>query len=166
MSETKFIEGLPEVYAALQKLPAEIEAKVVRFALRAGANVIKQAAIANAPIRSGLLKSTIKASAKRVANGEVVVSVKAGSRQKGGGGAFYAHMVEFGTKPHQIRSRTGKILVIGFSGITRKVMHPGSPPKPFMHRALTYRDAAYDQIVIEATKRMKTAVRRAAKAKP
>ena len=155
MSEPINIQGGREIDAALKALPAKVADKVVRFALRAGANVIRQAALEQVPVKGGTLRDSIKVSVRKQRGGTgIVSSVRAGSRKAGGGGVFYAHMVERGTKPHRIRSRTRKILVIGFTGITKLVNHPGAKAKPFMRRALHQADRAVDAVVAEARRRL------------
>ena len=49
--------------------------------------------------------------------------------------AEYAAYVEYGTKPHEIRPRTSRVLAWKKGGKTifaRRVMHPGTRAQPFM----------------------------------
>lgn len=127
-SLTRF-KGGRELQEALNKLPAQIERNIVRSGIRQGANVIRDAARENVPVDSGDLKKSIRVST-RSRRGQVRATVTAG-----GGDAFYAHMVEFGTKPHDIKARKGGVL--SFGGIFAKsIKHPGQAPQPFMRKAI------------------------------
>lgn len=49
--------------------------------------------------------------------------------------APYAHLVEFGTKPHLIKAKNGKYLV--FNGtFAKEVQHPGAKAEPFFQPAV------------------------------
>ena len=169
MSEIR-VKGLSELNAALQTLPAKIEANVLRSALRAGANVIKDEAKRLVPVsapnsrnkkrygfRAGTLRDSIRVSA-RVKNGRVTASVYAGGQTKSGAEVYYASWVEFGTAAHAIMAKqaNGKnaarrlnrqakrsgSLQIGGRFVGSVVMHPGSRPRPFMRPALDGRAQA------------------------
>lgn len=99
------IKGLQELGKRLEQLSADIAGKVGRAATAAGANVIKKAAIANAPSDTGNLKKNIIS--KRIPSGEShltsehIVTVRVGKltekqKAKGLHDAFYARQVEFG----------------------------------------------------------------------
>jgi HK97 gp10 family phage protein len=129
-------------------LPAQIEAKLLRGAGRAAANVIADEArdsTQSAEVR-GAIKVQVKA-----AEGRVIAKV-----QVKGDGAYLAPWEEYGTAPHFISvdasQRGGRTvarinrlakeegsshsLVIGgqFAGTT--VFHPGARPHPFLRPAL------------------------------
>lgn len=149
MPDTK-IRGLAELDKVLSDLPVKMEANILRGALRAGAMVIQQAAQANVPTRTGRLRDTIRASAgidKRV--GRVTARVRAGGRKtKRSEGAFYAHMVEFGTQPHDIKPRGRKSMVV--AGLLREIVHhPGAAARPFMRPAMDASHAAAAQAVAD-----------------
>lgn len=135
MADTVQIKGLAELQRALDTLPAKIEANIMRGAVRAGVKVIAEAAAANAPVQTGSLKLDFNVGTRSKAGmvtGRLVVG--RGRKSKGGTkkAAFYAHFVEFGTKPHRIKARRGKALAIGVSAVN----HPGARPKPFLRPAL------------------------------
>lgn len=162
MSEVK-VKGLADLNRFLQQLPAKIEAGVLRGALRAGAEVVADAARANVPVDTGRLRDSIRVST-RLRRGRVIATIKAGgptkkrigSKKSGGvkvqyDNAYYATWVEFGTAAHKIAAKYAKALVLrpnarassGFGGrwmraglIVEGVDHPGSRPKPFMRPAL------------------------------
>lgn len=127
------IKGAAELKRALGELPAKIEKGISRGALRAGAVVLQEEAQSLAPSGdSGRLRESISVSTGAKRSGTVYAHVRAGGRKKGD--AFYAHMVEFGTKPHEIKPRKFKSLFL--AGIFRKIVkHPGAKPKPFLRPA-------------------------------
>lgn len=148
MSSEARVKGLRELHAALQALPAQIERNVMRGALRAGVKVLQTGARARVSVapptrknarlyggRRGLLRDSVRISV-RVRGGRVVARVIAGGKVKGGGIAYYAGWVEKGTRPHVIRSTTGKGLAISTGGgspvFASQVQHPGARPHPFM----------------------------------
>lgn len=136
MAEYKSIKGGAELQAFLDQLPAKLEANIMRSALRQGANVIRDQAKANVPVKSGDLRDSIKIST-RSKRGVVSASVKAGNRK-----AWYAHIIEFtGAVPHKIKAKgKGWLAFGGFFG--KSVQHPGMKAKPFMRPALDARSSA------------------------
>lgn len=135
----QFIDGLSDLEKALQELPVKVHRNVLRGALRAAGKPILDAAKANAPVASGALRDSIRLSFVRADDGKTVAyAVKAGPKgRRDKGGAFYAHMVEFGTAAHTIKARNGKTLfnVAGGLVIGPRVEHPGAAAKPFMRPA-------------------------------
>ena len=140
MSETT-VKGLVALQAALDSLPAKIEANIMRGALRAGAKVMLDEAKRLVPVgdpsaenkrlyggRPGLLRDSIRIKTKLKA-GKVTASVVAG------GDPYYARFVEYGTKPHIIKAGPGKFLPLG-NGFLKSVQHPGARKRPFMRPAL------------------------------
>ena len=136
------IHGLAELQKMLDSIPAKLEANIMRGALRAGAKVIEAEAKANVPIASGVLRDSIRVSARRKGS-TVTASIKAGGKTKSGD-AFYARFVEFGTAAHVIKGKVGGWL--SFGGLfTKSVQHPGAKPQPFMRPAL---DAKAEQAIV------------------
>lgn len=162
------IDGIAALREACRQLPEKIQNNIMRGALRAAGNVIADEARRRVPARSGQLKASIRTSVRPMKLG-IVASVKAGDRfrvfkgkgsvnkkvayrtARSGGGfnyhaPFYAHFVEFGTKPHLIKPRHGKRL---FFAVASKVVsvpmvkHPGAAPRPFLGPAFNakWRDA-------------------------
>lgn len=147
------VQGLKELHHMLQELPVRIERNIMRGAIRAGANVFRDAARQAAPVDDGLLKRSIKTGSTNVKRGNVVVNV--------GTDLYYARMIEFGTasyytgtgrsvkKPYKIpkltkgKKRLKKAVKFG-NVIVNSVTHPGIRPQPFMRRAF---DGASDQAV-------------------
>lgn len=146
MSDVK-VKGLAELQAALDGLPAKVEANIMRGALRAGANVIRAEAKAQVPRLHGALADSIRTSVS-LRRGTVKAAVKAGGRRKGKASAFYAHMVESGTKAHVIKARPGSALNVHGSAVM-SVQHPGARAKPFLRPALDSRATAAVEAVRE-----------------
>lgn len=143
------VKGLKELNALLQSLPVKVEKNILRGAMRAGANVVKNEAKLLAPVGNpsgrnatlyggyrGALRDSIRVSGQ-AKGGNVIASVKAGGKTKAGADVYYAHMVEYGTKPHVIE---GPVVINGvFVG---DISHPGTSPRPFMRPALDSKSGA------------------------
>ena len=124
------ITGLSELQAQLDRLPANVEKKLLRGALRAGQKVVLEAAKANIRTISGDLAASLRISTRSRKNGLVSARVVAGAKK-----VFYAHMVEFGTAQHYIKPKTRRSLF--FAGINAEVIdHPGAKKHPFMRPAI------------------------------
>lgn len=149
------VKGLAELAAALQQLPAKVEANLMRAALRAGAKVIAVQARANVHSVSGVLAKSVRFGAKLQGRGSGRVSgyVRAGGRgSKAAKAAFYAHMVEFGTARHVIKAPPGARLNV--RGVFyRSVEHPGARKHPFMLPAFDAKGAAAVSAVAEYLRR-------------
>ena len=138
------VKGLEELQKFMDTLAPKIEANVMRGALRAGVNVIKPVAQANIHSVSGQLAAGLKVST-RSRGGKVTASLKATGPHR-----FIAHLVEFGTRAHNIAARK---VWLSFGGIFRKeVAHPGARPRPFMRPAL---DGQAQAAVIASAEYMK-----------
>lgn len=152
MADLVHVKGLSDLQRLLDEMPAKVEKNILRGALREGAKVIRNYAKAIAPRDTGFLSK----------------SIKAGSRAKGGTAigyvntrAFYAHLVEYGTRAHWIRvddeAKPGRVtrrgyrtystrtlnrmlergsLTIGGNFVGQSVAHPGAAAKPFLRPAL------------------------------
>lgn len=132
MAENVTIKGLPELMRALEQLPGKLARNVLRGAFRAGAKVVADEASNAAPVRSGLLRDSIRVTT-RVKAQRISGTVRAGGKgKKGAKMARHAHLVEFGTAAHVIYAKPGSLLAIGVS----KVNHPGAKKHPFMRPAL------------------------------
>lgn len=67
--------------------------------------------------------------------------------------APYAHLVEFGTKPHIIKAKNGKYLV--FNGtFRRQVQHPGAKAQPFFKPAVRAKTSEARQYILENVARL------------
>lgn len=136
MSEENIVGGraLDEL---LQTLPAKVEANIMRSALRAGAKVYLAEVKQRIPVDSGALRDSARITT-RSRKGQVSASVKVGSSN-----VWYAHLVEFATRPHTIKAKPGHALNVNGRELKR-VEHPGTRPQPFMRPAA---DAAFSAAV-------------------
>ena len=130
MSEDIKIEGLAELQALLDELPAKIEGNVVRGGLRQAAKVVEAEAKRLCPVgKTGALQDSIHVS-MRAKHGHISATVKAG-----GSKVFYAAMVEYGTARHWIKPKDRKSLFV--AGLMREAVdHPGAKKQPFMRPAI------------------------------
>ena len=84
-----------------------------------------------APVRTGRLRSSIRAEPPRIFS--LRGTVKVGSDLE------YAGFVNDGTAPHVIRPRRAQVLRFTVGGrvvFAKVVNHPGTRPNPFLDRAL------------------------------
>lgn len=135
------LHGFKELDEALKQLPRDVEKRINRKALREGAKIFQKEVQRLAPTgMKGRLKRTggivIKSKTQRTKtamgwkSGGYFLSVVAGKK------SFYAHMLEFGTKPHWIYpKKAGGMLAIPRPGgkieFTKSIYHPGSRKFPF-----------------------------------
>jgi len=120
------IIGGRELDDLLKTLAPKLETNIMRSALRAGARVYLGQVKQNIPVRLGDLRDSARITTRKGKDGQISASVKVGNRQ-----AFYAQMVEFGTRPHSI---TARAMVVN-GAVVRTVDHPGARPHPFMRPA-------------------------------
>ena|ERR1035437_2829346 len=166
MSELVHVKGLSDLQSFLDQLAPKIEANVMRGALRAGANVIKDQAKANVPVGApssenkriyggyaGALRDSIRVGS-RIKGGTVTAYVKAGGKTKKGADTYYAYMLEFtGAKPHPIKAKPGHFLLLNGGHPLKMIpMHPGFRAHPFLRPAL---DAKAGEAVVAAGEYMK-----------
>ncbi|MCG2586493.1 HK97-gp10 family putative phage morphogenesis protein [Massilia sp. TS11] len=148
MSNVK-VKGLSELQKFLDQLPAKVEKNMLRSGLRAGANVIKDAAgeelESNGSVVTGSLKKGLKVSTSS-RKGVVKAKVKTT-----GPHAHLGPWIEHGTKPHLIKPKAAKALAIKGS-LVEVIHHPGAKPKPFMRPALDSRATEALQAVGDAIK--------------
>lgn len=127
------IEGIEQVQAMLKNLTPATQRKVLRPALNAEGVKIRQAAKRNVPNVTGLLRKSLGKKSKTYTDGTVIVIVgpRRGFKRvidgKPRNPVNYAHLVEFGTKPHFLRPQKTK-------GKTGK-MHPGARAQKPITRA-------------------------------
>ena len=102
-----------------------------RSELREASRQVVNRAKVLAPVRTGRLRSSIRAEPPRIFSLRGSVTV--------GSDLEYAAMVNDGTRPHVIRPRTKQLLRFQVGGRTvfaKVVNHPGTRPNPFLDRAL------------------------------
>lgn len=165
------IEGLTELAGQMQKLKDTAQGQAVRSALLDGANLITDAARARAPIApyatnyrgtsiapGGLRKSLSAAAGRQF---KTFLQAYAFSLKKA---APHAHLVEFGTKAHEITPKNKKFLMFGnlFKRFSKKVEHPGSRPIPFFRDAIRAQRNAVKRLLEQRVKAAFDALGRAA----
>lgn len=143
-----YLKGLPQLKAKLVALK-ERTADEVRPALAASADEIVAMMRRLVPVDSGALRDSIGwtfgdkpryAQALAVARaGDLVVTIFAGNSR-----VRYAHLVEFGARPHKAGGK--------FAGAE----HPGAPAQPFFY-------PSYRALKRDAKRRIAKAVREAVK---
>lgn len=120
------IKGAAELQRLLAHLPANIEKNISRGALRAGAVVFADEIEATAPRDTGQMAGRVKVRGGSKRNGRIWAHAEVRDPK--------AHLVEFGTRPHEIKPRNSPSLF--FAGLFRKLIrHPGARPKPFIRPA-------------------------------
>jgi len=123
-------------------LPDEIR-KEIGAAVRQSADEIVALQKTLVPVRTGKLRDSIKASYG--ANAPKYASLRGGTSEgdpdltavisAGNSAVRYAHLVEFGASPHEIRpKRPGGLLNIN-GRLIESVNHPGAPAQPFFYPA-------------------------------
>lgn len=116
------VEGLSEILRALDALPERLERTVVRAGLRDAIKTIAAdlGSRVVAITRTGALAKSLRIRTRKK-QGQPHVMLQLGDKV-----AFYAHMVERGTRPHEIRPAGARSLF--FAGRARTLVnHPGAP---------------------------------------
>lgn len=130
MADDSNISGGRELDAFLQSLSAKVEKNIMRGAMRAGANVFKDAAKeklqSNGSVISGLLLKGLRVTG-RAKGGQVSASLKVGGKH-----AYIARWIEYGVAAHSIKKGAKRK-----NGIPEgSIPHPGFAEKPFMRNTL------------------------------
>jgi HK97 gp10 family phage protein len=141
-SRDEVIVGGRQLDDLLKRLAPKLERNIMRGALRAGTVPIREDVKRRAPVDSGALRNSVRTTS-RARKGQVSASVKVGNRE-----AWYAHLIEFGTRPHVIKAKPGRAMQFG-GRITAQVNHPGITGKPFIRPAA---DATTPEAIREVTK--------------
>lgn len=145
-SRDEVIAGGRELDDFLQTLAPKMQKNINRAGLRAGAAVLLEEVRQRIPVASGALRDSARITS-RARGATVSASVKVGSKT-----VWYAHIVEYGTRPHKILpKRQGGAMQFG--GIeTRLVDHPGTRGRPFMRPAI---DDKFPQVVQAVAKKIR-----------
>lgn len=125
MAETIQIQGLDRLNAALQRFPAALAKRILRYAIRRAGAAFQRRAKAEAPRRTGELRRKIYV---RTAQSGATVTARVGA-------GFPGRFVQAGTRPHEIRVSRAFALASRSQIFGRVVHHPGARPNPFMARA-------------------------------
>lgn len=91
------IKGLEDLIKNLNALPAKLEKKVIRAAVRKGANIVRDKARQNVPKDTGNLQKSIITSGAKV-SGKIAFRVSLKQRKtKNSKEPYYGRFIEFGT---------------------------------------------------------------------
>jgi HK97 gp10 family phage protein len=123
------LTGFAELQAQLDMLPAQIEKKLLRGALRAGVKLILADAKQQIHPVSKALANSLRISTGMKA-GTARATLKAGDKT-----AYYAQWVENGTAAHLIKPKNAHALKFE-GGEFSDAKHPGAKKHPFMRPAL------------------------------
>lgn len=96
------ITGIAEIDRALRELEPKIAKKVLRQACRKALKPVKDAAQANAPVKSGQVKKAIKVKAGKRRRDQIRLDVTIGAGDFVGK-QFYGSFLEFGTESIEAR---------------------------------------------------------------
>lgn len=122
------ISGGKKLDDLLKTLPDKLQRNIMRSAVRAGVVVYRAKVKELVPVHLGELKKSVRVTTK-LKDGVVTASLKVGNRK-----AWYAKLVEFGTRPHKIVPKDARALEIG-GVVVKAVEHPGAQAHPFMRPA-------------------------------
>lgn len=97
MSTVSEVKGLEDLISKLNSLPEKLEKKVLRAAIRKGANIIRDKARAYVPVDTGELRKSITVSGAKYRKGTIALSIKPRKNKKRGISVFYGKFIEYGT---------------------------------------------------------------------
>lgn len=99
------VQGLSELVRTLEEMPDAIRRKSLDKGTKEGATVIQQAAIANAPERTGKLKQNIVVRKRKetIFDAEHSVVIRKQGKASNARNAFYAFFQEYGTSKFPAR---------------------------------------------------------------
>lgn len=129
----------------LQQIEPKLARNILRTAVRAGGNIVRNAARDRIKSRSGLLRREVRTVVRRGKPGETVASVGVFARGKKGD-AFYALFVE---KGHRIVPRGGRIRSLQIRRRMAKQAGGRVKPHPFLLPALAAKQAEVHRVVME-----------------
>lgn len=140
------VQGMAELERNLKEFPAVVSAKWVNGGLRSGISKIYDKAVSLVPVRTKTLQQSIRIrrGKKQSDDDKRDYFLIAGNRKKGGGGAFYAHMVERGTKKHAITPQVKKAMA--WENVRTTVMHPGTTATRFVERS--FQDQGQQAVIV------------------
>jgi HK97 gp10 family phage protein len=144
------IEGVSEVIAQIKRRGGNVQDGLEAI-MNAAAEPIQDAATANARSISQRTADAMTKETVLKRGGRVEVHIGPEKSR-----AFYAHIIEFGARPHRIVPRRAKALRFINGLIRRSANHPGSPARPFMRPAFDNRhDEATAIAAAEIKKRLR-----------
>lgn len=130
------VKGIKELERTLKKMTGREANNAVAAGLRAGGRVIVKDARSRLPSEYDILKKSLTVKIKRRSSPYVLdgsIGPTVGSNAKFNG--WYAHFIEFGVDPHEIKPKRSKLMNIGDDRWSTKVSHPGIKKIPFLRPA-------------------------------
>ncbi len=148
------LTGDVELMRLLENLPDKVFKKVIGKASRKAMAPVVKSARRKAPAETGLLRKSLGTKQKAYKKNGVTVTIvgprkgfkskvkvddgRGGTRTESRNPANYAHLVEFGTRPHStsagVSSRSKDERTKAFTA-TQTTKHPGTQAQPFMRPA-------------------------------
>jgi HK97 gp10 family phage protein len=127
------IEGLSDLQKVLQELPVEIEKRLLRAALRKAWLIVIEELRDRAPVgRTGRLRDSIRLEMRLRRSGVIFARAIVGGTKQ----VWYAHLIEYGVRPHTIETLEGKRgLRLSPNVWRRAVSHPGFSGRAFIRNA-------------------------------
>jgi len=104
-----YVKGIPDLKKEFDKIRTELRGDAAAAMAQSCASLFAREARKRVPVDTGNLKKAIgikRISAKNAVNAEYITHVRSGRNVKNDG--WYAHMVEYGTTPHNIKAGSGK----------------------------------------------------------
>lgn len=151
------IKGLDKLTAQLAELPKKTQGQIARPALRAGAKLIQQAAVADAPRKTGLLAKSIKVRAAKRSRKRTGPAVLVTTGQ---GDSYYAFFEEYGWHVGKRSATLRRAYKINkrkaFAGDKRRMIEG----KHFMQRAF---DSTKDQAAAVIERQLAAGIEQALK---
>lgn len=139
------LSGLKKLEKATQ------QRRVTLAAVKDGAKVVQKSAKGSAPRSSGALKQSLGIKGAKGRKGKTIAFAVVGPRKKVrklvkrkgsrrtvvAVPAYYAHLVEQGTRPHTLGKGSRAKARLGKKASRGGAQHPGTKPKPFLRPAYT-----------------------------
>jgi HK97 gp10 family phage protein len=141
------VQGKEEILAALRARGAAARS-IIREAVLAGAEVIRQAAEDNAPRKTGELAGHIVKSIDEKASQGNTCAVDVGPDRN----HYYGRVVETGAQAHEITPDMKKALKLGDDEFAMTIHHPGFPAKPFLRPAFDAKHEEAQRVIEEKLK--------------
>lgn len=145
--------SLAKLRARLRRVEASVGARQLVSPFQRGAEIIRDEMADRAPVGpTGNLKES---PAIQMEISPLGVSIKIGPDTKK---APHAHLVEFGTAPHETRVDSAQVLSTGRVTFGRVAQHPGTAAQPFVFPAF---EAKKDDAVRAIANDLRGAIQRA-----
>lgn len=128
------VNGLESLPQLMTRLGRAYTPKEQERAIKAGLKVTEREMKSNVKKKSGNLARSIHVEKDRMLSKAGAITIRVGRRKKKKdwmGQGFHAHLIEYGTQAHDIKSKTGQKMPVfakggGLVGFTNVIHHPGS----------------------------------------